>query len=81
MNVPVVPVFWIAGEDHDFQEVNHIYIETDGKIEKKYIPETNKGKENGFGYQLNRKQTLQWIKGIVAAFGETEHTNKLLSFL
>jgi bacillithiol biosynthesis cysteine-adding enzyme BshC len=23
---PVVPIFWIAGEDHDFAEVNHTYV-------------------------------------------------------
>lgn len=81
LNVPVVPVFWIAGEDHDFQEVNHIYIEKEGEIQKEIYPEQIRKKKMVSDIQLNRKRSLQWIDGIIEAFGETEHTNKLLSFL
>ncbi|AHV98390.1 bacillithiol biosynthesis cysteine-adding enzyme BshC [Paenibacillus sabinae] len=42
---PVVPLFWIAGEDHDWDEVNHTYVlNRSGEIAKLKIeaPETGR---------------------------------------
>src|SRR5699024_6579090 len=34
LNRPVIPVFWIAGEDHDLDEINHIFTVKDNEIYK-----------------------------------------------
>src|SRR5690625_3462072 len=35
LNTPVIPVFWVAGEDHDYQEINHIWLLEDNRLIKK----------------------------------------------
>jgi len=37
LNAPVVPVFWIAGEDHDWDEVNHTFMVAGDQQLKKLV--------------------------------------------
>ena len=48
LGVPVIPVFWIAGEDHDIDEINHVYIERSRKLQKFVYPAKIENKENSF---------------------------------
>ncbi len=81
LNIPVVPVFWIAGEDHDYQEVNHVFIQKNNKIEKKIYPEKMLNKPMVSNIHLNQELCKQWVEEIVQSFGETTYTKELLQFL
>ncbi|MEH7484380.1 bacillithiol biosynthesis cysteine-adding enzyme BshC [Neobacillus drentensis] len=80
LGVPVVPVFWIAGEDHDFQEVNHVFVPVNRKVDKWTYPERVVNKKMVSDIQLNKESCLVWVKNLIENFGETEHTNTLLEF-
>lgn len=81
LGIPVVPVFWIAGEDHDYQEVNHIFIENNNKMEKMTYPEKVLEKKMVSNIPLNRETCRAWVEDIIEALGETEHTKHLLLIL
>jgi bacillithiol synthase len=77
MNHPVVPVFWIAGEDHDYQEVNHIYLEKGNKMEKTGYPERVLEKKMTSDISFDKRVMKNWVNEVIKSLGETGHTNKL----
>lgn len=45
LGAPVVPIFWLASEDHDLTEINHIhYVQPDGEIGRIAFPWEDEGR-------------------------------------
>jgi bacillithiol synthase len=81
LSVPVVPVFWIAGEDHDYDEVNHIFVEKGNQLEKWIYPEKVLDKRMITNIEIKKDVLKTWVEEIISTYGETEHTKSLLQFM
>src|SRR5690606_32212934 len=82
LGAPVIPVFWIAGEDHDVLEVNHVYVEAGQSMKKMSYQEVNVNeKRMTSDISFNKDEMKKWIDSIFMHFGERKYTKELLSFI
>jgi bacillithiol synthase len=75
----VIPVFWIAGEDHDVAEVNHVYVMKDGRPTKKTYPSYQPFKTMVTDIELDSELMKQWFEEIVETYGETDFTSQMIN--
>jgi len=78
---PVVPVFWIAGEDHDLEEINHTYTVHGADIKKRAYSERSRRKTMASVTSINKESMTQLLNTIVKDIGETEFTEILIKQL
>ncbi|PEX91287.1 bacillithiol biosynthesis cysteine-adding enzyme BshC [Bacillus cereus] len=81
LGVRVVPVFWIAGEDHDMDEINHTFVTKNEKIKKTIFHDRNQKKASASESELSVEDCRKWIEDIFKTYPETNFTKDVLRFV
>jgi bacillithiol biosynthesis cysteine-adding enzyme BshC len=81
LEVPVLPVFWIAGEDHDYDEINHLYLPEQEQLVKYKFNQFVDKKAPISEIKLDSSLGEDWIKELLTALPETVHTKEIHSMM
>lgn len=79
LNTPVVPVFWIAGEDHDFDEVNHTYAydRISRQLNKVKYNTLEPPEKSVSQYDFDKELVMDALSNMYRSIGETEHSKDI----
>lgn len=79
LGIPVVPIFWVAGEDHDFDEINHTYTIQKGKLQKLKVKQQNNNKQSVSDLPLDKRALEIFTEEVLKHCKETQETCLLLT--
>ena len=77
LDMPIVPIFWIAGEDHDLEEINHTYTAVNGDVQKRSYSKRSNKKTMASALEIDQEMMEQLIVTVFKDFGETAYTETL----
>ncbi|MEI7026738.1 bacillithiol biosynthesis cysteine-adding enzyme BshC [Paenibacillus sp. y28] len=82
LGVPVVPVFWIAGEDHDFDEASHTYIlNRQAEVERLQLQHPTGKREPVSALKFTREAWEEGLAALEQGLQDTEFKPDLLGRL
>jgi bacillithiol biosynthesis cysteine-adding enzyme BshC len=83
LETEVIPVFWIAGEDHDIDEVDHLYwlIDQERTLHKERISLQKKGRKSASQLPLDEDAVHRFLESFFNAHTETVHTPSIRALL
>ncbi|WP_411501879.1 bacillithiol biosynthesis cysteine-adding enzyme BshC [Brevibacillus centrosporus] len=83
LDVNVVPVFWIAGEDHDIDEIDHLYwlADRETRLHKERMNLNKKGRVSASSLPLDEEACEQFLTQFFHGHPETEETAAIRELL
>ncbi|OLS37376.1 bacillithiol biosynthesis cysteine-adding enzyme BshC [Alkalihalophilus pseudofirmus] len=76
LDVPVVPIFWVAGEDHDLEEVRFVYT-NNGSAWKKSGLDIVDNMQSLSKTNLPVDKVSRWLDDVFKTLPETDYTEDL----
>lgn len=81
LKIPVVPVFWIAGEDHDYEEINHVYMPEKTELKKHKLKQSLYKKTSVTHIELDQNICKEWLNELFSTMEETQYTRDLYKMM